>query len=266
MHPTGLLSFTQFILEQGSSAGGLLIIGDSNSSDTPTSWSRLVKAQLPKAKEVADPETLSQIQQSAGLNEAVLMPDPERMEELRARLAQVRQPLSREQLRRLFDDTGVLVLDWQGFWQRLSPAQRQGAPQPGRVPFFAMLDPLTGQPAVVLDAPFVPPMAFPRLLHMLGHELVHAEQLRRRPAELGVGGWDLRDREAYFSDPDEVMAFSHSIADELLSMGVLTPAEGAEKLRSTGLWREVQHWVKNPKVLNRYRKYVWLYLQQALGS
>jgi hypothetical protein len=98
---------------------------------------------------------------------------------------------------------------------------------------------------------------------MLKHELIHVNQFSRRGVH--PGAVDPTDREKYFSQKDEVMAFSHSIADFLISMGVRRMSEIHDSLKRVPLYRDIRKSV-DQETLKRYHKYIFLYLQQELEA
>jgi hypothetical protein len=61
------------------------------------------------------------------------------------------------------------------------------------------------------------------------------------------------------------MAFSHSIADQLITMGVRRAADLPSRLMQVRLYRDIRA-VVDSKTLKRYHKYIFLYLQQELGE
>jgi len=98
---------------------------------------------------------------------------------------------------------------------------------------------------------------------MLKHEFIHLGQLHRRPVGLAVGGWDVKNQEEYFSNKDEIMAFAHSVTDELISMGAKSVEDGIKLLSRSRMWA----WIKDnakESALKRYRKYIYFYLKLEL--
>jgi hypothetical protein len=78
-----------------------------------------------------------------------------------------------------------------------------------------------------------------------------------------------KDKKKYFGDKDEVMAFSFSVAKEIISMfpTVRTPKEGFDKLienpRRFRLYGDIKQ-NTDEKTLKRYHKYIYLYLEDLL--
>jgi hypothetical protein len=118
------------------------------------------------------------------------------------------------------------------------------------------------------------------MLDIIGHERVHAEQSLRK----GTIDYKLPsplDRKAYFSNKEEVMAFSFTIANGLsktnrsleTAMSQLD-SQGNDNFRGMGmrpaehtmLWSDIKRYC-DEKTIKRYRKYIYLYLEKMyLGN
>jgi hypothetical protein len=81
-----------------------------------------------------------------------------------------------------------------------------------------------------------------------------------------TGGWDVHRPKVYFSNKDEIMAFSQSISDELITMGFRDPKEAIRNLMRSQTWSRIRHIGLPQKVLNRYRKQIYQYLMMELGD
>jgi hypothetical protein len=91
--------------------------------------------------------------------------------------------------------------------------------------------------------------------------MVHVGQWSRR--RVHQAGPNPMDRAAYFSNKDEIMAFSQSIADQLIAMGARTPQEAIKQLSSLRLYLDIKRNVDS-RTLKRYHKYIYLYLEEEL--
>lgn len=98
---------------------------------------------------------------------------------------------------------------------------------------------------------------------IIGHENVHAEQTRRR-GNIEFSLPSPTDRKNYFSNKEEIMAFSFTIANELhrgssnLQLAMNQKGFGGQ---SGALWSEIKKYC-DVDVLKRYRKYIYLYLEK----
>lgn len=197
------------------------------------------------------------------LFEAVIMPD--KIED--------NSPVNSFQSAKEFGEKhGFDVVGYDEFYNSLSEENKKTAPPRHGVPFFALFNPVTKKPMFVLvdenAARFIPNFK-EIMLDIIGHERVHAEQTLRK------GRIDYKlpsplDRKSYFSNKEEVMAFSFTIANEL-SKVVRSKEEGMEKLqRGIGgqaghLWFDIKKYCDD-KTINRYRKYIYMYLEEIFNK
>jgi hypothetical protein len=78
------------------------------------------------------------------------------------------------------------------------------------------------------------------------------------------------DRKSYFSNKEEVMAFSFTISNEL-SKRVTSAKSGMEKLQigidgpSGSLWFDIKKYC-DEKTINRYKKYIYMYLTEIFNK
>lgn len=167
-----------------------------------------------------------------------------------------------EELRSMAAPYGVEVVRYDRFIRELPAENRESAPPPS-APFFALINPETERPRLVINVPMLFARERREIAKMLKHELIHMGQLNRRPVGMSVGGWDVSDQGEYLSNKDETMAFAHSVVDDLISMGARTVEEGVRMLPTSRMWQ----WIKDnasEAALKRYRKYVYLYLKLEL--
>lgn len=173
-------------------------------------------------------------------------------------------PMRVARFREIAEEHGIEVVDYETFLEELPDDEYRAAAPPRRTPVFATVNPVTMRPRVVLQVPIVDHRLWDYVFHMLKHEGIHVQQWSRREVHPG-GLWDVRDRGAYFSQKDEVMAFSHSIVDQLLGMGARTPEEGIRRLGRVRLYQDIRGSVSK-KILKRYHKLIYLYLLKELGE
>jgi len=164
------------------------------------------------------------------------------------------------------------VVDYDEFYNSLSEENKKTAPPRQGMPFFALFNPVRRKAMFVLvdsnAARFIPNFK-EIMLDIIGHERVHAEQSLRK----GTIDYKLPsplDRKEYFSNKEEVMAFSFTIATEL-SKVTRSVESGMEKLqRGVGgqaghLWFDIKKYC-DEKTVNRYRKYIYMYLDKIFNK
>ena len=161
------------------------------------------------------------------------------------------------------------------------PSFRKAPPRRG-VPFFALFNPIRRKAMFVLADPNAPrfiPNFKEIMLDIIGHERVHQEQSLRK----GIVDYELPsplDRKSYFSNKEEVMAFSYTIANGLSKTNrSLETAmkdldtQGNDNFRGMGmrpaehkmLWNDIKRYC-DEKTVKRYRKYIYMYLENIFDG
>lgn len=170
------------------------------------------------------------------------------------------------------DRNGFDVVDYDDFYKTLSEEDKKTAPPRHGVPFFALFNPIKNKPMFVLvdenAARFMPKFK-EIMLDIIGHERIHAEQtLRKGKIEYKLPS--PLDRKEYFSNKEEVMAFSFTIANELAKVTRSTKS-GMEKLqRGIGgqaghLWSDIKRYCDD-QTIKRYKKYIYMYLDKIFNK
>ena len=198
------------------------------------------------------------------IKESVLMPDE--LEKVQFR--------DYDQLKQYCDDNNIDLVNYQEFYDSLSEKDKETAPpDEPQVPFFALYHRERNKPMFVLkdnrivQAPFFSQAFF----EIIGHEMVHAKQQSKRELKFTLP--DPKIKKSYFSDKDEIMAFSWTIADHLHNTNS-TFDEAINKLRKgispnsfhmspppEKMWIEIRQNVDN-SVLKKYNKYIYQYLRK----
>ena len=198
-------------------------------------------------------------------------------------------PITFERVVEIGERNGVEVVDYDTFYNELSDIDKTTAPPRNGVPVFALANDETGRPRVVFgdmftkaDAPPPPPPPGFRLppnfrpprgpmpitmreidhiYHMLKHENIHLKQQAKRPGYTKPMPNPV-NRGKYFTDTDEIMAFSQSIVDMLINTQRARNLKDAfDKLKNNHLYKDVKRYV-TPEVLKKYHKYIYLYLEK----
>jgi hypothetical protein len=196
--------------------------------------------------------------------EAIIDWQDQGLEEFAEDLYSEQLPIPADRFKSIGQDHNIEIVDYDEFYRELPDDEWRATAPPRGVPAFATVNPLTNRPRVILNVPHVDQRLSDYILHMLKHEIIHVNQFSRRAVHPS-NYWDPNDRAQYFSQKDEVMAFSHSIADQLITMGVRRAADLPSRLMQVRLYRDIRA-VVDSKTLKRYHKYIFLYLQQELGE
>lgn len=155
----------------------------------------------------------------------------------------------------------VDVVNYRTFYNDLPEDDKKTAP-PSHAPCFALVNPVNDLPRVVINVPSIDRRMLDHIHHMLKHENVHVGQISRKKVR-HTNMVDPNDQKGYFSDKDEVMAFSQSIVDMLMDQKPKTKEEAIKGLRYNRLYNDIKRSV-DKKTLNRYHKYIYLYLEKEL--
>lgn len=164
------------------------------------------------------------------------------------------------------------VVEYDEFYNSLGEADKKTAPLKGGVPFFALFHPERKRPMfVVCDTNVFRFMPMKEIMDdIIGHEMVHAEQTNRRGGiEFNLP--DPRKRKAYFSNKEEVMAFSFTIANEISKSA--SDFESAKKLfiggriggQAGAIWNNIKS-VCDEDIIKRYKKYIYMYLEKMFDG
>jgi len=178
------------------------------------------------------------------------------------------------ELTRLGAEYNIEIVDYDTFYNDLPERDKSTAPSKTarESQFFALVNPVTKRPRIVLNLPmpFIPKDFFDQVPigDILKHEQIHVGQHSRRP-NVNLPLPEPKDRKAYFSNKDEVMAFAFSVAKEVVTMfpNITTPKEGIDKLTQYldrfRLYGDIKRSV-DADTLKRYNKYIYLYLEDLL--
>lgn len=179
--------------------------------------------------------------------------------------------VSMSELKYIGNKYEVDIVDYDTFYASLEGDEdRKTAPPKGRAPFFGFYNMHNKRPTIVIDGEnrngnvnvrmitAFPP--HPGLFkEMLEHESVHLGQFSRNKSDkytLPNPG----NREGYFSDKNEIMAFSQSLAKFAFNKN--TNKNTLMRIISRHpLWNDIKSNVSE-KTLKRYKKYIYLYFTQ----
>lgn len=170
--------------------------------------------------------------------------------------------ISRDVMKKIGEKYGIEVVDYLNFYDELSDENKKTAPPPNGQP-FALINPDTNKPRIVCHL-YLNKDLIDRVYHMLKHENIHIIQKSRSGGKGNGEGMNPMDRKSYFSNKDEIMAFSQSISDIIMKSNPKNINDAISKLKSINLWKDIQS-VVDKDVLNRYKKYIYLYLQQEFN-
>jgi hypothetical protein len=172
-------------------------------------------------------------------------------------------------LKQYGEQNGFDVVDYNEFYQSLPDEDKKTAPPRHEAPFFALFHTVRKKPMFVLSdvnaLRFIP--NFKEIVDdIIGHERVHAGQVsRRKGGEYVLPNPNIE--KDYFSNKEEIMAFSWSMANQIAKMSknfdesLLKFKSGRFGPMMTQLWNKINK-VCSEEVVNRYRKMIYQYLDK----
>lgn len=155
----------------------------------------------------------------------------------------------------------IEVVDYKGFKDEISEEMKKGAP-PSTTPLFGLVNPKTKKIRLVITVPSIGRPFIEMAYHMIKHENIHIGQYKRKNISTDsefLG--DIRDLKKYFSNKDEVMAFSQSISDMIMSRGPKNLKDAIQRIKNNELYNDIKKHV-DEEILKRYQKYIFLYLEK----
>lgn len=189
-----------------------------------------------------------------------------------------------------FGDTiGVDVVEYDEFYNSLNDADKETAPSRrpvnGRMPppFFALYHRERQKPMFVFNdievLRFIP--NFGEIFSdIIKHEFIHAEQGNRREIVFNLP--DPTDVANYFSDKDEVMAMSYSMANMILKVNrgnlsdsiqdvkdykntLLGHGKYSDRIPEVNMFKDMESNVDR-KTFKKYIKYIYMYLNELSNN
>lgn len=172
------------------------------------------------------------------------------------------------------ESNGFDVVEYNEFYDSLNDADKKTAPpNNGRVPFFALFNPIRRKPMFVVCVKNIMQMIpnFKGIVDdIIGHEQIHAGQEQRKKGTSYILPNPTIKKE-YFSNKEEVMAFSWSIANDLFKItdNIEKSFNELDKGRKDGQFRQIWNDIKgncDEKTIKRYRKYIYMYLEKMFDK
>lgn len=199
-------------------------------------------------------------------NEAVIMPE---------KLSGNFNIDSFESLVKYGEKNGFDVVEYREFYDSLPESDKKTAPPEfGCPPFFALFHSIRKKPMFVVVNKFLIGRFhnFQEILNdIINHEKIHAEQVLRK----GNSTYSLpspTDMEKYFSNKDEIMAFSWTIANGLSKLyrnlkSAINHLDVDDRsfAEYKMIWRDIKKHC-DESVIKRYRKYIYMYLEKIFGE
>ena len=112
---------------------------------------------------------------------------------------------------------GIEVVDYKTFYDELPELWKKGEIPHKKVKIFGLANPNTKKPRLVVTIDEIDKNQFFLVAIIVSHEFVHAGQMDRlKPGVIYVPPKTVYDFKKYYSDYQEVMAWSKTIVDEII--------------------------------------------------
>lgn len=184
-----------------------------------------------------------------------------------------------EELRLFFDDNdkisfnklakmaakyGIEVVDYRTFYDELPELWKKGEIPHSKIQIFGLANPVTKRPRLVVTIDPINKLQYKFISIVVSHEFVHAGQMERlKPGFIYIPPKTVYDLNLYYSDKQELMAWSKTIVDDvLMTFNPRSFEEAMEKLPKGHYYNKIKGIFKNdPKVWNKYLKNIYNYMK-----
>lgn len=154
----------------------------------------------------------------------------------------------------------IEIVDYHTFISELPEKMKEDAPAPQ--PIFGLVNPVTHKIRIVVLFKQIDSRMLDAIYGIIKHENIHIGQLSRKKDKSKSEFYgDVRDLKSYFSNKDEIMAFSQTIVDMIMNGNPKSLEEAKSKLKYNKLWHDIKLNVDN-LIKKRYLKYIYLYLEK----
>ncbi len=174
------------------------------------------------------------------------------------------------------EDNNFKAMTYDEFIEYIDPSDRESAPKYGSAPFFAFYDTRNDIPVFVINSenelrhPMFNMILNKEIENIIKHELIHKGQSSRSKIEYKLPS--PTDKKKYLTDKNEIMAFSYSIAKSLYDVfkrqdlkDIFDNIDKYGRYPMSELWEDIK---KNcdEKTIKRYKKYIYLYLEELINK
>lgn len=163
---------------------------------------------------------------------------------------------------------GIEVVDYETFYDELPELWKKGQIPHGKIKIFGLANPLTKKPRLVVTIDEINKNQFPLIAIIVSHEFVHSGQMDRlKPGVIYVPPTTVYDAKKYYSDYQEVMAWSKTIVDEIMNNYQPESFEQAmEYLPKGNYYKKIKkEFQDEPRTWNKYLKNIYNYFKMEFN-
>ncbi|MCE2742326.1 MAG: hypothetical protein LW701_01920 [Fluviicola sp.] len=172
--------------------------------------------------------------------------------------------ISFNQLASMAAKYGIEVVNYDTFYDELPELWKKGQIPHKGIEIFGLANPVTKRPRLVVTIDSINKKKYSFISIVVSHEFVHAGQMDRlKPGFIYIPPKTVYDLNVYYSDKQEIMAWSKTIVDDLIqTFKPQTFEEAMEKLPKGHYYKKIKEVFKDdPKVWNKYLKNIYNYLR-----
>lgn len=159
---------------------------------------------------------------------------------------------------------GIEVVDYDTFYDELPELWKKGQIPHKKIDIFGLANPVTKKPRLVVTIDPINKKKYNFISIVVSHEFVHVGQMDRlKPGVIYIPPKTVYDLNIYYSDKQEIMAWSKTIVDDVLkTFNPNSFEEAMEKLPKGHYYKRIKEVFKeDPKVWNKYLKNIYNYMK-----
>lgn len=164
---------------------------------------------------------------------------------------------------------GIEVVDYDQFYDELPDLWRKGEIPHSGIKIFGLANPITKRPRLVVTIDPINKKHYNFISIVVNHEFVHSGQMERlKPGVIYIPPKTVYDLNLYYSDKQEIMAWSKTIVDDILNTYRPKSFEEAiEKLPKGSYFKKIKKVFENdPKIWNKYIRNIYNYLKMEFDK
>jgi hypothetical protein len=159
---------------------------------------------------------------------------------------------------------GIEVVDYETFYEELPELWRKGNIPHKGIKIFGLANPVTKKPRLVITIDPIEKKDYNYISIVVSHEFVHSGQMNRmKPGAIYIPPKTVYDLNVYYSDKQEIMAWSKTIVDDVMKTFKPSSFEEAMEILPKGhYYKRIKDVFKNdPKIWNKYLKNIYNYFK-----
>ena len=170
-------------------------------------------------------------------------------------------------LKKIANKYDIDIIDYYTFYEELPTDEMRNDAPPSNIPFFGLYDKNQEKIKLVSSLREVSYNDIFMVKNILKHENIHKQQNIRSKSDNDLEYFgNVKDKKAYFSNKHEIMAFSQTMVDIIITHYPKEKdiKELFDKVQTLPHYKDMVSFV-DEKIIRRYNKYIYLYLELELN-